>query len=83
MKDLTTGDAIDRYTTGTACKAWHGSLNPSDSYVPFIISYPGGNKTEMEKILKKDTVCKEDYSDCKANWKLPNIIKEIITEQYK
>jgi len=33
-----------RYTTGVACKSWHGSLNPSDSYVPLIVAYPGGTK---------------------------------------
>lgn len=83
MKDATSGNATDRYTTGVACKSWHGSLNPSDSYVPFILAYPGGNKTEIETILKKDTVCKTDYSECKGNWKLTDIIKETILEQFK
>jgi predicted AlkP superfamily pyrophosphatase or phosphodiesterase len=83
MRDATSGNAVDRYTTGVACKSWHGSLNPSDSYVPFIVSYPGGNKTEVEKILQKDTLCKTDYSNCKGNWKLADVVKEIISEQYK
>ena len=77
MKDKTTSDAIERYTTGTACKSWHGSLNPSDSYVPLIVAYPGGNKKEIEEILRKDTLCKADYSGCKGNWKLTDIVKEI------
>jgi hypothetical protein len=72
-----------RYTTGVACKSWHGSLNRSDSYVPFIFAYPGGNKIEIEKLIQKDTACKIDYSNCKGNWSLPNIIKGIILEQYK
>ena len=83
MKDKTTSDAIERYTTGTACKSWHGSLNPSDSYVPLIVAYPGGNKKEIEEILRKDTLCKADYSGCKGNWKLTDIVKEIIKEQYQ
>gem|GEM_PF-3342795 len=83
MKDKTTGDAIDRYTTGSACKSWHGSLNPSDSYVPLIVSYPGGNKKEIEEILQRDTLCKQDYSGCRGNWRVTDIIKEIITEQYE
>jgi hypothetical protein len=72
-----------RYTTGVACKSWHGSLNRSDSYVPFIFAYPGGNKSEMEKILQRETVCKADYSNCRGNWKLTDTVKEIISEQYK
>jgi len=83
MKDTTTGDVIERYTTAYACQSWHGSLNPSDSYVPFIVSYPGGNKYEMEKIVKKDDICNADYGNCKNNWKLPSIVRGIISEQYK
>jgi len=82
MKDNTSGNALDRYTTGVACKSWHGSLSRSDSYVPFIFAYPGGNKTEIETILKKDTVCRSDYSNCKGNWKLTETVKEIIKSQY-
>jgi hypothetical protein len=52
-------------------------------YVPFIIAYPGGNKYEVEAILKSADVCDIDYSKCKGNWKLPDIVREIIKEQYK
>jgi predicted AlkP superfamily pyrophosphatase or phosphodiesterase len=83
MNDKTTGSANNRYTTGVSCKSWHGSLNPSDSYVPLIMAYPGGNNVEIEKIIRKDTVCKEDYSNCRGNWKIPNIIKELLKEQYQ
>jgi hypothetical protein len=75
--------ADHRYTTGVACKSWHGSLNKSDSYVSFIVAYPGGNKNEMEQMLEGNTLCKPDYSECKGNWKLTNIVKEIISRQYK
>ncbi len=82
--DIPEGETIEdhRYSTGSACKSWHGSLNRSDSYVPFIFAYPGGNKFEIDGILKRDTVCKEDYSNCKGNWKLTELIKEIIETQY-
>jgi hypothetical protein len=73
----------NRYTAGVACKSWHGSLNRSDSYVPFIFAYPGGNKTEIEAILKKDSACMSDYSNCKGNWKLVETVKEIINNQYR
>jgi hypothetical protein len=83
MRDTMSDGALDRFTTGVACKSWHGSLNASDSYVPFILSYPGGNKTALEKILQKESLCKTDYSNCKGNWKLSDVVKEIILEQYK
>lgn len=76
-------DINQRFTTGTACKSWHGSLNASDSYIPFILTYPGGSQMEINKLLKRDNVCKEDLSNCRRNWKMVDIIKEIIVEQYK
>jgi hypothetical protein len=81
MKDKTAGDGIDRYTTGTACKSWHGSLNPSDSYVPLIIAYPGGNKYELEPIINNTEGCSVDQG-CDGNWLTTDIIKEIIQTQY-
>lgn len=83
MKDKMTDEVSARYTTGVACKSWHGSLNPSDSYVPLIVAYPGGTKATIENLLQRDEVCKSDYSNCKGNWKLTDIVKELITEQYK
>lgn len=78
MKDATTGDTTGRYTTGVACKSWHGSLNPSDSYVPFIVSYPGGNRFELDPIVQK--VCANNV--CEGNWKAKDLISEIIKTQY-
>ncbi len=83
FKNFTDDIAENRYSSGVSYKSWHGSLNPSDSYVPFIFAYPGGNKFEIDEILKKDNVCKEGYSNCKGNWKLTDIVKEIIKEQYQ
>jgi hypothetical protein len=79
----TDSSVSDRYTSGVSCKSWHGSLARSDSYVPFIVSYPGGNKYEIESILKSDEVCGSDYSLCKGNWKLPDVVKKIINMQYR
>lgn len=78
MKDATTGNAIDRYTTGVACKAWHGSLNPSDSYIPFVVAYPGGNNFELDPIIKK--VCINGV--CTGNWEAKDLITEFIKAQY-
>jgi predicted AlkP superfamily pyrophosphatase or phosphodiesterase len=75
--------ADHRFTSGVACKAWHGSLNGSDSYVPLIVTYPGGNINEIDQILKQDSLCKTDYSECKGNWKTSNIVKELISNLYK
>jgi hypothetical protein len=87
MKDRMTDDVSARYTIGVACKSWHGSLNPSDSYVPLIVAYPGGTKSTLETLLKRDTVC-GDYnnstlSKCKGNWNLTDVVKELVKEQYK
>jgi hypothetical protein len=78
MKNSTLSTALERYTTGVSCKSWHGSLNRSDSYVPFIVAYPGGNKFELDPIL--NTVC--PGNNCDGNWKLSNLIKEIVENQY-
>ncbi len=68
----------NRFTSGVSCKSWHASLNPTDSYVPFIISYPGGNRYELERIVKR--VC-PDFK-CRYNWKLTELVLEIIRSQY-
>ncbi|MBU0675036.1 MAG: alkaline phosphatase family protein [Proteobacteria bacterium] len=79
MKDFSDSKQLSkRYTTGVACKSWHGSLNPSDSYVPLIVSYPSGNIEELQDNI--DELCA--VSSCKENRILPKILKEIITEQY-
>jgi hypothetical protein len=55
--------------------------------VPLIVAYPGGTKATLETLLKRDTVC-GDYnnptlSKCKGNWNLTDIVKELVSEQYK
>ena len=80
FRDFTKDNPENRYTSGVACKAWHGSLNESDSYVPFIIAYPGGNKFEVLGLLKEVAVC-PDYR-CEGNWNVADVIKEIVKRQY-
>jgi hypothetical protein len=82
MKDDTADSADNRYTTGVACKSWHGSLSPSDSYVPFIVSYPGGNKNEIKPFIENVQGCNITQG-CEGNWKVSNVIKEIIKTQYR
>jgi hypothetical protein len=78
MKD-DPGDALEnRYSTAYACKSWHGSLNNSDSYVPFIVAYPGGNKLEFNGMLTN--VCPNNT--CEGNWVLSDLIKKIVETQY-
>jgi hypothetical protein len=81
--DIPQGEGIEahRYTTGVACKSWHGSLNSSDSYVPLIVSYPGGNANIIKAIIDSPNVCLG--LQCEGNWKVPDIIKAITKQQYQ
>lgn len=78
FKDFTNDIPENRYTSASACKSWHGSLNSSDSYVPFIVAYPSGNKSELEPFITK--VCPD--MKCEGNWKVTDLIKTIIETQY-
>lgn len=78
FKDYTDDVPSNRFTSGVACKSWHGGLNPSDSYVPLIVAYPGGDKTEIVNIV--NTVCANN--SCDGNWRLTDLIKQFIKTQY-
>lgn len=78
MKSGSNDPLEDRYTSGVSCKSWHGSLNRSDSYVPLILSYPGGNAAELDKPIEE--VC--PGKQCDGNWKATDLIKKIIETQY-
>jgi hypothetical protein len=78
MKTRVENPESDRYSTGVSCKSWHGSLNRSDSYVPFIVAYPGGNGNEIASIAEK--VCLNDL--CKGNWGTKELIIKMIEMQY-
>ncbi|MDH4164629.1 MAG: alkaline phosphatase family protein [Nitrospirota bacterium] len=80
FKSFTNDIPENRYTSGVACKSWHGSLNPSDSNVPVIVAYPGGNTHEMNKIMKSVSACPN--GQCEGNWNVTGIIKEIIKTVY-
>jgi len=78
MKDSTyASKSEERYTTGVACKSWHGSLSPSDSYVPLIVSYPGGNLMEVQQTT--NTVC--SGTACSGNWALTGLVKDFARRQ--
>jgi hypothetical protein len=68
----------DRYSSGGNLPSWHGSLNRSDSYVPFIVSYPGGNTNQIEDFV--EPVC-ESTTHCPSTLKVAPLIKQIIREQ--
>jgi len=78
MKDDPSDASENRFSTAYACKSWHGSLNKSDSYVPLVVSYPGGNKKEFSSMLT--SVCPNNA--CEGNWKMTDLIKKIIETQY-
>jgi len=80
FKDFIRDSPENRYTSGVGCKAWHGSLNESDSYVPFVIGYPGGNKFEVWELLRDVTACPSYV--CEGNWNVTDVIKGIIGKQY-
>lgn len=71
-------DDFKRYTTGVACKSWHGSLNGSDSFVPLVTAYPGGNRSELTDILR----AAEQSGTYEGNWIVPELIKGILENQY-
>jgi len=76
------GDTNQRYTTGSACKSWHGSLKPTDSYVPFIVAYPGGNNGELKPIINQTQGCSSD-TGCDGNWRVPDLAKGIVEVQFR
>lgn len=81
FKDFTNDVSQNRYTSGVACKSWHGSLSTSDSYVPLIVTYPGGNKTEFEPFVNNTPGCSTSQG-CDGNWRVTDLIKSIIKKQY-
>jgi hypothetical protein len=81
FRDIMNDETQNRYTSGVSCKSWHGSLNPSDSYVPFMVAYPGGNIDEVGSLVDSAQAC--SLSDgCDGNWRATELIKTIINKQY-
>jgi hypothetical protein len=70
-----------RFTSGVACKSWHGSLNQSDSYVPLIISYPGGNTSELGPMIDNTEGCSTTQG-CDGNWRVTDLVKILIQKEY-
>jgi hypothetical protein len=81
MKDSATGADSKRYTTSYACKAWHGSLNRSDSYVPLIVAYPSGNKAEIIPFIDSTQGC-NSMTGCDGNWRVTDLIKVTLKKQF-
>ena len=74
-----TGSALnDRFTSASNIPSWHGSLNRSDSYVPFIVSYPGGNIAEINPVISD--VCLSE-TECAGNWMVTPLVQELIRRQ--
>jgi hypothetical protein len=80
---------INRYTSGSSCRGDHGSLNRMDSYVPLIVSYPGGNKEEFLKWWNERgeaAVCSVGDGEsagnlhCHGSWMTTDLIRELTRE---
>lgn len=79
----------ERFTTGAACLGWHGGLNRADSYVPLIVSYPGGNVTVLQNTVNR--ACRSStpvpsgsgQEDCEQNHALPALIEAFLQEEYQ
>lgn len=76
FRDRMNEPATQRYMSGGNIRSWHGGLNPSDSYVPFIVSYPGGNVGAIE-----EHVVAACAPQCSGNWRLPDVVEEILKVQ--
>ena len=51
------------------------------TYVPFILAYPGGNKAVIDEFMDKVSEC--PGGQCQGNWNVTDVIKEIVSLQYK
>jgi hypothetical protein len=67
-----------RYISSGNLPSWHGSLNRSDSYVPFMVSYPGGNADQVKEFV--EPVC-GSTTHCESTLKVAPLIKTIVSRQ--
>jgi hypothetical protein len=65
-------------TTPGNILSWHGSLNRSDSYVPFIVSYPGGNTEPLRSLVTP--VCGTDTS-CDSTLRVAPLVAQVLSTQ--
>jgi Type I phosphodiesterase / nucleotide pyrophosphatase len=79
MRTRTDDPPAKRFTSGVACRGWHAGLNRADSYVPLILSYPGGNKAIVDTIAQ--TVCGAG-ANCARNTALPAFVEQVYREEY-
>ena len=79
MRTRTEDPPGKRFTAGVACRGWHGGLDRADSYVPLILSYPGGNDVILDGI--KQTVCASG-ANCSRNTIVPDLVKQVYREEY-
>jgi hypothetical protein len=87
MRNDTDEGPPERFTAGVPCRAWHGSLNRSDSYVPLVLSYPGGNRGVLEEwtghVCNDPTQAGGDpRRDCRRNKAIPELLKGLFEKEY-
>lgn len=86
FRNLTDDDPRDRYISSGNVASWHGSLNRSDSYVPFIVSYPGGNAESVRDFVRAPEVCgaaaaADGAPQCQNTLKLAPLVRRILCTQ--
>ena len=61
---------------GVALKLWHGFLNPSCSYVPFILACPGGIKTKEIRLNCRNSPQGQKSNLCEIVGDLENLNRQ-------
>jgi DNA-binding beta-propeller fold protein YncE len=72
--------ATARYTSSSNIPSWHGSLNRSDSYVPFIVSYPGGNADPLKTVVSSSLIC-SNVTTCDSTLRVAPLVEHILALQ--
>ncbi len=88
LSNRTDQAAVQRYSSGVPCNGWHAGLNRADSYVPLIVSNPGGNHDVVDLVL--DTACGNVRTctgtaathRCDRSSSLPDIVKTLLESEY-
>lgn len=86
FRSLTDDFSSNRYSSSGNIPSWHGSLNRGDSYVPFVVSYPGGNAGVLREFTSAPEVCGAATAPdgaplCEDTLKLAPLVRRILCSQ--
>ena len=81
--------ASERFTAGVSCRAWHGGLGRADSFVPLIVSAPGGSGDGFLNWWTyghgQERICATGQNsnlDCHGNWLAADMAHTLLTDLY-